>query len=514
MHTSPRTLGWTLAEITVGVASTLAVGHAASWNGGAQVALAAALVLSASSLARPSISHLIAFAWLPPVLAVLLAAPEPVAALAGGTAALVATAAALLAGGRLSRGSAVILISAWCVAFRLVPLSGIPILEIIVVAAGCSALCLVLSRGEAPGAGHVAVAILAAALSLPAPADATLMPALLAAFVAAARSRHLVLAGLALVAALLAGKWIIPVAALAFLPWIRLPQRAEARLVPVWWSPGVATRAVLLHAAAWPLWARADWPARLLAAAFTGGAILIDRPWISAVWLLAAIVSLTMGLRHAAEAKPLAALALLVAAGVAWGGAIPGAFPLPGTLATTLAVGLALAAAVTLRQEVAAILGTLALGVLFLTVAEQRPAEARALEMELVEGQDLLLPVDSSNILTALTMRGANTSTLHPARAVAVLEVAAEGGGYRQTIAAGDVGDWGGLRDEHLFTTRLRGLPRGGRLLGLGREAFMQSEGSIDIRSLAGMNVVRIRRAPDLPDQVVLVVESAAMERR
>lgn len=507
MQTSPRSLAWTVAEVAAGIAAVGVLAHEASWNGAAWVSVAAAIVISGSALARSAVSHLIAFAWVPPVVVLLFDAPEGVAAVAAGGASVIATGGALLPAERFARWQAVLLVVVWTVALRIVPFAGIPLAEIVVVGAGSAALCLVLSRGATPGAGPVAIGILASALALPAPAEAALMPALLAAFVAAANARRMLLSVLACVAALIAGKWILPVVALAFLPWVKSPLRGSEWVLPVWWSPGAAARGLLVLAATGPLWVRARSASGILATALALGALLIDRPWISAVWLLGSLVTLVHGSDDAGDRRPLAAITLLIAAGIGWSGAIPGVFPLPGSLLVTAAVAVVLVA-VTARPAAAGLLATLALGAFTLTTIHQPLVSRTALEVELTEAEPILLELEPDAKLTAVRMSGANISALRPDTPVATIDSAADAEGYRRIVTAGEVGDWGGFRDEHLFTTRTRAMARPGLLEGVGREAFVRGDGLIPLAAGASPAVVRIRRVPGLDGDVVLVVEA------
>lgn len=506
---------WDLVETGAGLIGVVLLAAAASFEIGSQLAIAGSLVLAAASMASGATRPVwLRALWMVPLASALLSPDVRVAAALAGVTSAASTAAVLIPSGHLRRGAVILLVSAWAFAARLAPLEGFPLAESLIVAAGASLLALTTAGGRAPRAADAGIGVLASLLALPAPPDAMLMPALLAAFVAAGRSRNWLFAALACAAALLAGKWIMPALVIVAVGWIRARRLDGERLAVPVLGGALPQPAALVHAAAWPLWVEAAAPARFGALLLVGGALVIERPWVSAVWIVAALVVLLADDAAADRRSALAGIVMLVGAGLGWSGAVAGAFPSPGSIVTNAVLVLSLALILAAPGMVRAGGGLVAAAALFYLVGVRGDAaEQRILDRELRPGDSVVIRHDGRSASVRLHVRGANiadVSSMQPLAAVRL--VSGTNGGVRE-IFAGEIGDWGGRRRDHLFAARAWPRRDAGVIDGAGRAAAVQGGRSIELAGSDGIDALQVSVRSDAPADAVLVLERLEWRR-
>lgn len=503
-----------LASAAAGLAALVLAASALGWGATAEIALGSAAVIAAASVARPRLSDSIALCYLAP-LAALLAIPDPrIAALVSGAAAAVALFVILSDPAPISAGATVLLLASWTFALRFAAADGLPLGEAVLVSAGGAVLAFSLRKEGSPRVlppPALALALLSVALTPAAPAEAVLWPAMLGAVVFAARSRSWLYGALAVAAAAIAGKWmILPAVVLLLVPLLGAARSGS----PLWMvlpAVGRVWPALLLHATAWPVWRSAGLSGRIAALVLLAGALIIDRPWVAATWIFASL--LVLAIESAGDEKPraaamgFAAAAVLPVLGLGWGGALPGVFPLPSTLTLILLLAAA-AASVSAGWRVRAVVPVTALLALIVVTARSDRAAGsfERVGQELAPGATVTLRTSGSRI--SIELRGAHLSGVSPAQQIGTIEyLTSSGEGGRRALHARDAADWGGARVSQVFSTRGESPLRMRPLRSLGRGAFAEGGGEVELAAPGGIELIRLKLDENLPREVRVVVE-------
>lgn len=502
-----------VAEPLAGATSILFVASLNGWGAGEQTVAAAALVLGAATAAAPaSRRSWMAIGWIGLVLVLILGLAPASAAASAGVVVAATIAAAITVRRPLALRESLPLVIAWPVALALVPFRGIHVAGILIAVISAAVLWYSLLEQRRIHPAALALVLLVSAVALPVPFEAAILPAILGAAILAARTRSLIWCGLAVVAALLAGKWVaLPVAvlcaaALASGRASRLPVTPMLAAMP----GGNGLPSAALHFAAWPLWRSASLPGMAGAALLLAGALMIERVWIALVWVICAMFVLWLTPRvdphHGAEIT-LPALVALVSVGFGWSGAIASAVPLPASL--LLVAGCVVA--VSLLPLRSAVAGAASIA-LFLIAALPfvQPAETmdwRIVERSLAPGESYVLRLDAPRAVE-LVLRGANVTALEPEMEIVNAEALVGNGGQKSTLSAERLGDWGSLRNDTIFSARLSEPGRREPLIGLGRESFFRYATTLRLGEDPGTSLVRLTVNPDLPPDVRVVIES------
>ena len=444
-------------------------------------------------------------------------------------------------GGRLQLGETLVLLASCVSAMRLVPWSAEFAPAQAVVILGTLILVLSLAGREGIGAGAL-VACLAVGIVTPlAPMKATLFPLLLAAVLAVLRGPSPFSVAAVVGAAMLAGRWAWPMAALtlasgllselveplidrrkrpahaalAAAPFGTLPM-ASGALAAFAWAPECALRL--------PLLAR---PARITAVSLAAAAIML-RPALGALYMIAALAIVladefvTVGRSGiGADAKPaipavaiVVSIAMLSLAG--YSGAVASRFPLPLPILQIVAVAVVALAALPARR--------------FPAIAAAASSIALLIAVALVAGGPRLEPIDTSAVLAAgeahevdvpagnklrVELSGGNLTALEPGTPVGTLEAIDRAGRVvRRELVVGDLADWGFGRSGHYFAAR-NDWPSstGAKVAEYGHQAFFGGSGTVDI-SMPGLARLRLTAARSLPDRGRLHLESVSVVRR
>lgn len=380
-------------------------------------------------------------------------------------------------------------------------------------AAIAATLLLLLARKPAGDVSLAAVtiAVIVVSVTPPEPPRALLYPIVIAAAGFAARRRSIAGAMTAIIVAVVAGKWAIPLAALMLIGLYERKSEGDRSVVmpPLMAAP----LARMLPLA--PFFTRAAFGAthRAVAAALLlviAGAIT-GRPQLLTIYIVTALFLLVLVTRHDDDVT----VAMLTGSSLvffAWSGALARTFPLPVSALAAAALVIMLSAAVMRRLTPPVSAAVAAAALLFITTIPRHPLSDGRSETALRAGASAGVPLAAESASAHVLLSATNFTAIAPERVVAHVEwVERDGRGYRQEVRAAQLADWGAFRRSASFRS-LNALPPlpAGMFNGVGRDSWMRGTGAIRIRGAKPIELVRVRAAHDLPAAATLILEKVA----
>jgi hypothetical protein len=462
------------------------------------------------------------------VAAELFVEVEAMRLLVAGVALAVAVAVVLVRslddGWRIPRHVALLVASVLAVSFSLLPLTKVGVAYAVAMGVAVAILIFISSDDDSITLPTFATALLVVFVTPHEPLRAQLFPFVVAATLFALRHRSRKAAIVAIVVALLAGKWALPIAAIALLAFRRTKESARPMLV----FPGGAalvdlSRMTMLA----PSFARALFRVQptialgslllVVAAAVTG------RPQLTTLFVVAALFIVTTG----ADERKGAGRALRVPTGLvdrdaqlmiialavcvvpfAWSGAIARTFPLPAPPSVAIMFAVIIAA-LSFRRLPPLPAASIAAGALVFIALEGLPMVSDGTSHEpIARGQSVsaAMPRPAEKVVVAIS--GANLTGLDPATPLGRIEwVTHDGRGFSRELFVREVADWGAFRSGASFRSE-NPLPRlpAGMLNGRGRDSWLRGTGAIALEG-RDIELVRVIADEQLREPAALIIE-------
>ncbi|MGA7617277.1 MAG: hypothetical protein WBX15_19100, partial [Thermoanaerobaculia bacterium] len=365
--------------------------------------------------------------------------------------------------------------------------------------------------------------LLAIAISISAPVEPARLlvwPFLLAMLLRSMKMPSVISLTALAAAALLAGKWAIPI---AVVPFVLLLVKRE---VPSFTPPMIPValtkigslvlpRAVLFDPGIGSDLAASPWSARLVVLLLAGGAVVL-RPAIGLFYALTAIAIATVTADRRLSRVPLV-LAVFVSAMlalIAWSGAIDAGFPLPLPIwSLALVAAIAVVPAFDPRALVTGAVAATAFFALLATRSDVRRVEV-GMEATPAKEASFVLPRNDGTV--DLLLSGTNLAGGELGTPVAFIDaVDGRGRGFRRTVRIGDVADWGAFRPSMWFRTE-NSIPfrPAGEITGSGPRSWIRGTGRVRIKVPEPLRAVSVRIGSDVPSGAAIVIESVEVPSR
>lgn len=511
--------------ITFAVVAAVAVTMLEAGPGVAVAICAATVALAVVSTALESrASAIVEAAW--PFVAALLFLAESKATLVLFFAAALQLAAAAVVVMIRSRDGELPLFPAAAIfggvlAWRFVGATGLA--EETLVVLGCVALFAAVAKRTGIRIDALAVLVFVVASAPSGTLRAATIPLVIAVTFAAFRlsegSLRWILAVVATLVSLAAGKWALLIGIASFAPLLatKLSADREPAMMPSFAAGGIAAlRGLLLdpllflRAARSPLWRK------VVAVVWLLAAVTAERPQLGISLLLAAALLIATDQTSPARrgVTPLAVAAGALFLLFPWSAASLPLFPYAASL--PIAAGLVFVA-VLASGRLPFVRNAIAAGMaLLLLSATQRPIlELHDPGVMLKGGDSYTVPLSNPARELDLVLSGADVAALAAGTKAGWIDlVAADGSGRSREVVIGDLADWGAWRREQIFSTHNPLLrAHGGEITGIGRSAVLRGSGRIRVESEVPLTAIRLR-VGDLPPGAGVMFERAEVLRR